>query len=38
MLWKISTLNSQALEASAIYLLNNGTNAERYLKMHRPRL
>ncbi|WP_264653850.1 hypothetical protein [Acinetobacter towneri] len=31
-------MNSQALEASGIYLLNNGTNAERYLKMHRPRL
>ncbi len=38
MLWKIWTLNSQALEASGIYLLNNVANAERYLKMHRARL
>ena len=38
MLWKIWTLNSQALEASGIYLLNNVANAERYLQMHRARL
>lgn len=31
-------IDSQALEPSAIYLLNNGANAERYLKMHRASL
>lgn len=38
MLWKIWTLNSQALEASGIYLLNNVANTERYLKMQSARL
>ena len=38
MLWKIWTLNSQALEARGIYLFDNVTNTERYLKMQNARL
>ena len=38
MLWKIWTQNSQTQEAGGIYLFDNVTNAERYLKMQNARL
>ena len=38
MLWKIWTQNSQTQETGGIYLFDNVTNAERYLKMHTARL
>ena len=38
MLWKIWTQNSQTQEAGGIYLFDNVTNAERYLKMQSARL
>ena len=38
MLWKIWTQNSQTQEAGGIYLSDNVTNAERYLKKQSARL